>query len=60
MAEKKLTDAEQKAKLDDIAKRMKRPGANMERLNAEIDRVLGMPSEPEPSNDSDWESANHG
>ena len=38
-----MTDAEIKKRLDQIAVEMKRPGANVEKLSDEIDRLLGIP-----------------
>lgn len=43
-----MNEAEKQQKLKEIGKLMARPGANMKALEREVDKILGMPSEPEP------------
>lgn len=52
-----MNDSEIRKKLNDIAKMMKKPGANLEQLSAEIDKLLGTtPKQEDKALAREWEN----
>lgn len=46
MPSRPLTDQQKSEKLAELGRKMQKPGANVEALMKEVDKILGMPSEP--------------